>query len=1039
MVSTLSVAEGDAPKRGREPSVSIPGYEILEELGRGGMGVVYKARQLKLNRIVALKMILGGGQAGEGALVRFLGEAEAVAQLQHPGIVQLFESSHLNGLPYFTLEFVAGGSLSRQLHGVPLPPREAARLVQRLAEAVHFAHQHGIVHRDLKPANVLLTPEGAPKVTDFGLAKRVEVGQGLTASGNVLGTPQYMAPEQARGQGHRVGPPADVYALGAILYECLTGRPPFQGPNATETLLLVLGSDPVPPSRLQARVPRDLETICLKCLDKDLRKRYGSAQELADDLGRFLEGHAIQARPTGWLERGIRWARRKPALATLVGVCVLAALAMLALGTYFTQQLRRERDNALAQEERARQLAADTDRERSRAVQSEKAARHQLERVQRLLMGHQLLRVASLWEHDPAAGLEILEDAERCPPEFRDFSWGLYSRLCRRNRLSIPGHHGIVTCVAFTPDGKRLVSGGSPEAYEDTYPGEVRIWDGRDGKELACLLGHRRRVTALAVSADGKTVASGSTDRLVKLWDLASGRELHTFPALGGTITGLAFSSTGYLAAGSGDGVKLWRLETREESPLDGEDTGPISCLAFSPDGQTLALGTSALDARTAKKTSLIRSWKVGTGKELLAWPVPEGRVFSLAFAGDGQTLASSSGDPVHPEKTGVIRLWDVAGGKESRTLRGHAGAAFCLAFQRKGNVLASGGRDHTIKLWDLERGEVKITLGGHKGEVLGLDFAPDGQTLASASNDGTVKLWDLMIEPDVLRGHGGGVTGVALAANGQVVVSAGKDQAVIVWDARTGERKTTLTGHSDAIHALALAPDGRTAASGSADRSVRLWDLSSGREIRVLAGHQGAIRGLAYSPQGDRLASAGEDRSVRLWDLATGKQVAEFTGHAGSIDAVAFAPDGKTLATGSRDQSVKLWDVATGRETATLAGHREGVNCLAFSPDGRSLASGSQDQTIRIWDLAAGKEQARLKGHAGWVTALAFTKDGQTLASGGGDNQVIIWDAATGQERICLRGHSGTVWALAFAADGRLLASAAEDQTVRLWAAQPR
>jgi hypothetical protein len=321
----------------------VPGYEILGVLGRGGMGVVYKAHHLALKRSVALKMILAGGHASEQDLARFRAEAEAVARVQHPHIVQIHEVGEAGGLPYCVLELVEGGSLAKKLAGQPLPASAAAQIVQLLAEAMHLAHSRNIIHRDLKPANVLLTTEGQPKITDFGLAKKLDDASGQTAIGAIVGTPSYMAPEQAGGQSKEVGPLADVYALGAILYECLTARPPFKAATTMDTLLQVLSVEPVPPSKLQPKVPRDLETICLKCLSKEPERRYASARELAEDLGRFRRGEPIQARPVGALERLVKWVQRRPAVAGLLAAVLVVGVVGGGLAAWFALQAQAAR------------------------------------------------------------------------------------------------------------------------------------------------------------------------------------------------------------------------------------------------------------------------------------------------------------------------------------------------------------------------------------------------------------------------------------------------------------------------------------------------------------------------------------------------------------------------------------------------------------------------------------------------------------------------------------------------------------------------
>jgi tetratricopeptide (TPR) repeat protein len=368
-------AHGVAPSQGGETPVGtgttaawpkVPGYQILEELGRGGMGVVYKARQVGLERMVALKMILAGSFAGEHERARFRTEAEAVARLQHPNIVAIHEIGEREGLPYFSLEFCAGGSLARKLQGTPFPPRDAAQMLQTLVRAIHAAHDRQVIHRDLKPANILLMSDGTPKITDFGLAKKLDAGEDNTQTGAVMGTPSYMAPEQAEGRLHAVGPLSDVYALGAILYELLTGRPPFRGPTHLETLKQVASQEPVAPSRLQPKVPRDLDTICLKCLQKSAEQRYPTAEDLADDLRRFLNGEPIRARPTPAWERLRKWAWRKPAAAALVGVSLLAVAAVVAFSAlyavYESQQagIYRQELKTIKEQEEVRERSAQT-------------------------------------------------------------------------------------------------------------------------------------------------------------------------------------------------------------------------------------------------------------------------------------------------------------------------------------------------------------------------------------------------------------------------------------------------------------------------------------------------------------------------------------------------------------------------------------------------------------------------------------------------------------------------------------------------------
>jgi hypothetical protein len=543
---------------------AVPGYEVLGELGRGGMGVVYQARHLQLNRLVALKMILAGSHAGPEELARFRTEAEAVARLQHPNIVQIYEVGEHEGRPYFSLEFCPGGSLDKELAGTPLQPREAAALAERLTRAVAAAHKKGIVHRDLKPANVLLAENGVPKITDFGLAKRLD-GAGQTASGAILGTPSYMAPEQAEGK-RAVGPAADVYALGAILYELLTGRPPFRAATALDTLLQVVGGEPVPVRQLQPKVPRDLETICHKCLQKEPSKRYGSAADLAEDLRRFRAGELIRARPVGALERAWRWGRRNPALAALVAVLT----AGVVISTWFGVSAQHEAA-------RADTKAAQAEREARAARESREEAKRETQAARHAAYNANMLLTQIVWEqHQVPRFLDLLRDQ---PEDLRCFEWYYWRKQFHRGHIILRGHSGIVWGVAYSPDGHHLAS-----ASEDRL---VQIWDALTGQVTRTLKGHMGAVFGVAYSPDGRRLATASQDGTVKVWDAQTGREERTLKGHTGPVNGVAFSpDRRHLATASDDKtVKIWdALTGQEERTLKGH-TSAASRVAFSPDG----------------------------------------------------------------------------------------------------------------------------------------------------------------------------------------------------------------------------------------------------------------------------------------------------------------------------------------------------------------------------------------------------------------------------------------------------------------------
>jgi hypothetical protein len=621
-----AVNGGPAASPGKS-DVFIPGYEVLGELGRGGMGIVYMARQVKPNRIVALKKIKTGADAAAAELTRFRTEAEAVARLQHPNIVQIFEVGEHNGLPFFSLEFCGGGSLKAKLAGTPLPAAEAARLVATLARAVQAAHDQKVIHRDLNPANVLLAEDGTPKITDFGLAKKLD-DVGGTVTGAVMGTPSYMAPEQARGQTQEIGPAADVYALGAILYECLTGHPPFKAATAHETLVQVVADDPVPPRQLQPKTPRDLETICLKCLHKEPGRRYASALDLAEDLQRFAAGEPIRARPVGRGERVLKWARRRPAVAALLGLVVLLTAAGLGGIAWEYGEALRERNNAQTEATNARLAEKKTQEQLTETAKAEKKAQERLEQTKRALANSQGLLADTAWREGHVAVAQ--NRLEEVPTELRRWEWHYLKRTTAGGLFTLFGHTDSVTSVCFSPDGQRLAT-----ASKDST---AKVWDARTGQQVLALQGHTNTVSSVSFSPDGQRLATGSHDTTAKVWDARTGQELLTLKGHTRPVTSVSFSPDGQrLATGSHDpAAKVWDVRTGQPLLALQGHTNIVSSVCFSPDGRRLV---------STEKGGKSLVWDSRTGQRLDEQPPP--LALSSARSPDGRLFAWIAGSVV--------------------------------------------------------------------------------------------------------------------------------------------------------------------------------------------------------------------------------------------------------------------------------------------------------------------------------------------------------------------------------------------------------
>jgi len=1034
------IAKTTPSRRGIAGLPDIDGFEIIAELGRGGMGVVYQAWQTSLGRMAAIKMILSGDHAGEDDLSRFRTEAEAVARLAHPNIVSVHLVGEHQGRPFLALEYLDGGSLADRLDGTPMSPKPAAELMRTLAGAVHFAHTKGIVHRDLKPANVLMAADGTPKIADFGLAKLVVGGPAdRTRTGLALGTPSYMSPEQTGGRSADVGPGADVYALGAMLYEMLTGRPPFRTQSAVETMVLVRSEDPVPPRKLVPRIPRDLETICLKCLEKSPARRFATAAELADDLRRFLAGEPISARPVSAAVAGLA------AATTFIAATAIAAVVVLWL------RAEREADDArsarvevevalddtkrqrlLAESESVRARAAEilaADRAKSEA-QRRREADDARDEAESMLYVHGI----ALAEREWVAG-----DADRaraalagCPTRLADWEHSRLRRLFRSELFAAGTDNDTLRCVAFDPKGRWYAAGG--------HDFVVTLRDANTG-EVARVMRGLGPVASIAFSDDGVLIAAAYSD---------------------GTL---------------GAGVSVRRTADGREMLLRRWETTSVNTIAFAGDGKSLA---------AAGSDKVVRLWNLTTDRIDAELVGHEAGVVGVAMHPDGRHAASL-------DSNGQVVVWDLHAKSSIRRLTAHTIAGDSrvvggIAYSRDGSLLAATGYDRTVVVWDAATGRERVTISGHSDRVTSVAFAPRGDRLVSTSWDRTVRVWDLaaatsgrldgvmfsrdgrmLVSADwsrnpgespvvrmsfALRGHSQHVWSAALSPDGSRIVSvggrAGRPGELRVWDATGAPDCRVLAGHPFGTLALAFSPDGKVLASSGRNGEVCLWD-PSGSRIRMLDAHSRSSRrssgALAFSPDGLLLASGGSDQTVRLHDPATGRELRVLEGLGGTVTAVVFTPDSKrVIAVGGSIKpddpgAIRIWDTASGDLVAQRAAHTGRILCATLVPGSNQLITGGADGLVMVHDAETGAEVARLAGHEGAVVAVAVAADGKWIAGAGGDlrrmdqpGAIRLWQWPSGRLRHVLRGHEGPVLSLAFRPVGRRLASTGSDATVRLW-----
>jgi eukaryotic-like serine/threonine-protein kinase len=1018
-------------------------YKLLQEIGEGGCGVVYMAEQEHpIRRRVALKIIKQGMDTRK-VIVRFEAERQALALMDHPNIARVLDAGATeSGRPFFVMELVAGERITGYCDHRRFSTAQRLELFVHVCRAVQHAHQKGIIHRDLKPSNVLVTEQDGgpvPKVIDFGIAKatgdvRLTDKTLFTAFERFVGTPAYMSPEHAGLGRLDIDTRSDIYSLGVLLYELLSGHPPFDSDEFKRTpldqvLQTIREKDPPRPStrltaltreelftvaeRRQVQPPKllhlirgDLDWIVMKALEKDRTRRYETANGLARDIERHLRHEPVVARPASplyLLQKTIR--RNKLAFVTIGTIATTLVAGILASNQEALRARRAERNTEVARQfavgEARRADAAAIETQRTLAVADLSHANQLIAEEDGTDAIPYLVRILS---SDPANRAALT----RLATLLTYHSWYVPTLTLK--------HTNWVHSVQFSPDGARIVT----SSYDKT----AQVWDARTGQPLGLRLEHAREVFSAQFSPDGQRVVTACADGKARIWDAQSSRLLAETSKHDGEVAFAQFSPDGtrIVTASSDKSARIWDATTGR--PLAGpmKHRKPVRYASFSPNGERVV---------TASDDNTAMIWNAESGTALAGPLEHEGSVLCAEFSPDGERIVTSSSDR-------SARIWDATTGQPMLKPLQHLRAVDSAHFSRDGRRILTASVDGFARVWDARTGELLIEPLRHPAAIWSADFSPDGQRIVTASADFIARVWDLQMSPPLNEPfrHSQELEYAEFSPDGRLIVTASDDGTARVWDAQTGQAVNDVAMiHSNAVLTAEFSPDGTRVVTASVDQTARIWHARTGRLIVELK-HDGPVCVAEFSPDGQRVLTASGDHTAQIWDAQDGKPLTPPLRHDNLVTDARFSPDGTRVVTASWDYTAKVWDARTGKLITQLR-HDEAVQRARFSPDGRRVVTASADWTARLWNAQTGSAITPPLPHTDYVLWAEFSPDGSRVATAGRHGAAHLWDARTGLAAAEPLAHEQSVESARFSPDGTIVVTASTDGTARLWDAR--